>query len=262
MIYSPKDLGCWWDSNYSKAGDGKLAFELGANIVAYATGLKPPQPRLTKVEIARDVKDEPRKRGYLQIAQFDIDKPAPRAARNLLMHLHNYANIDVVPKVKNVSFTSRSLSDYRLLYLHGRKEFKVSKRGLEKLRFNLTHGGLLFADACCGSEKFDKSFRKFAKELFPDAPLERVPVTDFLYSSELNGKAIDTIRCRRKRAGQMLSMPPELEGIKANDRWVLLYSKYDIGCALEKHQASDCRGYDPESALRLATAAVLYALRP
>jgi hypothetical protein len=43
---------------------------------------------------------------------------------------------------------------------------------------------------------------------------------------------------------------------------VLLYSKYDIGCALERHQALDCPGYHPDSAFRIAGAAVLYALRP
>jgi hypothetical protein len=57
-------------------------------------------------------------------------------------------------------------------------------------------------------------------------------------------------------------MPPALEGIKLNNRWVVLYSKYDIGCALEGHQSSDCLGYTPESAKKLAGAAVLYTLRP
>ena len=55
--------------------------------------------------------------------------------------------------------------------------------------------------------------------------------------------------------------PPALEGIKLNGRWVVVYSKYDIGCALENHQSSDCRGHDRASALRLAAAAVLYALK-
>jgi hypothetical protein len=55
---------------------------------------------------------------------------------------------------------------------------------------------------------------------------------------------------------------PFLEGIKLQGRWVLLYSKYDIGCALERHQSADCLGYHPDSALKIAGAAVLYALRP
>jgi hypothetical protein len=42
---------------------------------------------------------------------------------------------------------------------------------------------------------------------------------------------------------------------------VVIYSKYDIGCALEKHAGPDCLGHDPDSALRLARAAVLYLLK-
>ena len=42
---------------------------------------------------------------------------------------------------------------------------------------------------------------------------------------------------------------------------MVIYSKYDVGCALENHQSSDCKGHDHASALRLGTAAVLYALK-
>ena len=66
--------------------------------------------------------------------------------------------------------------------------------------------------------------------------------------------------CRRENGGPMRNIVPYLEGVKINDRWVLLYSKYDIGCALEKHQSTDCLGHDHASALLLAKAAVLYAL--
>ena len=52
-----------------------------------------------------------------------------------------------------------------------------------------------------------------------------------------------------------------LEGIKVDGRWAVIYSRYDIGCALEKNKSSACKGYDPESAMRLATAALLYALK-
>jgi uncharacterized protein DUF4159 len=59
----------------------------------------------------------------------------------------------------------------------------------------------------------------------------------------------------------MRPIRPALEGIRQVDRWVVIYSKYDLGCALEKHPSSDCIGYDHQSALKLAGAAVLYYLR-
>jgi hypothetical protein len=104
-------------------------------------------------------------------------------------------------------------------------------------------------------------------QVFPDQKLEPIPLDDVLYSSELNGQPITTVRCRRERADgtgaapEFGEVPPFLEGIKYNNRWVVIYSKYDLGCALEKHQSSDCLGHDHESALRLAGAVVLYALK-
>jgi hypothetical protein len=53
---------------------------------------------------------------------------------------------------------------------------------------------------------------------------------------------------------------PFLEGIELDGRWAVIYSKWDIGCALERHQGSDCRGYTHESAVKIATNAILYAL--
>ena len=67
---------------------------------------------------------------------------------------------------------------------------------------------------------------------------------------------------RGKPAGaDFRTVAPALEGVKLNGRWVVMYSKYDIGCALEKHQATDCLGHDHASAVLLGKAAVLYALR-
>ena len=83
----------------------------------------------------------------------------------------------------------------------------------------------------------------------------------------MNGTAITTVRCRRETAeaggagGEFREVPPYLEGIRLGNRWAVIYSKYDIGCALEKHPSTDCLGHDHASALKLAGAAVLYALK-
>ena len=54
--------------------------------------------------------------------------------------------------------------------------------------------------------------------------------------------------------------PPFLEGIEIEGRFAIIYSRYDISCALE-HQASlSCDGYVEEDAAKLAINAVLYAM--
>jgi hypothetical protein len=268
LIYSPEDLSCLWESASPDSGRGQLAFRMGANIVAYATGMEPPRPRLTPAELAA-AKDDRRTvpRGYLKAAQLRHGgdwQPAPRAMRNLLSHLHKLAGVDVALKTETLPIYHENLVDFRFLYMHGRGAFSFPDEQLGKLRFNLQSGGLLLADACCGSEAFDKSFRKFVEQLFPGQKLMPIAPTDELLSKELNGAALtaQNIRCRRERGGPMRPVAPFLEGIKIDGRWVVIYSKYDLGCALERHQSSDCLGYDHESALRIGSAAVLYLLRP
>jgi hypothetical protein len=46
-VYSPQGLSAWWEHDQFEEGKGQEAFRLGANIIALATGLKPPRPRLS-----------------------------------------------------------------------------------------------------------------------------------------------------------------------------------------------------------------------
>jgi hypothetical protein len=271
LIYSPVDFSCLWEANKDDKGDGQLAFRLAGNIVAYATGMEPPKPRLTRMELIVDDADEAKiPRGYLKVAQVEHEgdwQPAPNAMRNLMGHLREKRGLDVALKTKAIKPTATNLTDYKFLYMHGRKEFTLSAVAVQNLRTNLETGAVLFADACCGKKAFDQSFRDLAAKLFPDKKLEVIPVSDDLFRSEdLNGTPIKTVRCRREVAGgdqtgDFREVAPYLEGIKYQNRWVVIYSKYDIGCALERHQSPDCLGHDHDSALRLGTAAVMYALK-
>lgn len=270
MLYSPQDLSCYWESNRDD-GNSKLAFRLGANIVAYATGKAPPLPRLTQVELVSAGKDvkPPRSRGAFDVVQFQQPGsgwyPAKKAIPTLMAHVHKVMGLDVKVKPSQMSISSGDVSTAKFFYMHGKNKFFVEDEKLANLRFTLEHGGLLLADACCGDEVFDKSFRKFAEQLFPKEKLVRVPVDDRLFGAKLNGEVLSAntgIVCRVKKGAKPLPMDPYLEGIQVNGRWVLLYSKYDIGCALERGTSSDCVGYDHDSALRIATAAVRYNVRP
>jgi hypothetical protein len=268
VVYCPQDLSCWWESNQYDKGDGQRAFKLGANVIAYATGLEAPRPRLTRVAVNRDDAAEV-KRGYFTVAQLEHDggRPAATALRNLLSELRdpNKAGIDVDVRAKDVQVNSPAVADYRFLFMHGKNGFAFEANELKHLRFNLETGGTLLADACCGSKAFDESFRQFIRAMWHDKPeikLEPIPLSDELYSEALNGSRITKVRCRtEKTEGKLTEVDPFLEGVKINGRWVVVYSKYDIGCALEKHQSPECLGHDYDSAVLLGRAVVLYAMK-
>jgi hypothetical protein len=279
MIYSPAALAGYWeagpnstDPEFRNKERGLKAFRLGANILAYATGLEPPRPRLTRLAIAAEGEPVRVKRGFLQVAQLMHSgdaQPAPQAMRNLMSEARK-AGLDVALTTARVPLTGEDVLEYRFLYMHGRKAFTYDKAALKDLRFCLKSGGLLLADACCGSKAFDAEFRnKFMPALWAKdkLKLEPIPPGDELFGAELNGGTpIRTVRCRRwgadgKVERELRDLPPALEGVKYKGRWVVIYSRYDIGCALERHKSPDCAGHDHDSAMRLARAAVLYALK-
>jgi Domain of unknown function (DUF4159) len=284
VMYSPKPLAGYWEANDRTSEQGKAAFQLGANIIAYATGLEPPQPRLTEVALVRDdVSPTKPKRGYLEVGQLAYDgdwKPAPRAMRFLMEEVRK-TGLDVHLTTAQVRFSEsavlktgesappiRKISDGLFFYLHGRTDFKPGKQHLKDLRYRLEGGATLLADACCGEKAFDAAFRRMMDEMWDKKlKLEPIPLTDELFSEELNGAKVQKVRCRRegidgkRGTPEYQSVAPALEGIKYNGRWVVIYSRYDLGCALEKHPAGDCLGHDYPSAVQLARAAVLYALK-
>jgi Domain of unknown function (DUF4159) len=273
VIYCPVAVSGYWEANDFQSEKGRKAFELAANVIAYATGLEPPRQKLDAPEIVEE-KKAPIRRGFFKAAQLRHDgdwQPAPKAIHNLMAEARN-TGLDVVLDPKEIHPSAEAVVDYRFLYMHGRNAFAYKPSELEHLRFDLEeNGGLLFADACCGSRPFDEAFRKFMEELWADRKdkpkLEPILPDDELYGAELNGKAIDYVMCRRetpdgKGADQEFKkVKPSLEGVKLNGRWVVIYSRYDIGCALEHHPTPGCLGHDYSSAVALGKAAVLYALK-
>ncbi|HEV2949188.1 MAG TPA: DUF4159 domain-containing protein [Gemmataceae bacterium] len=264
VVFSPRDMSCHWESNRLKDERTLEAFRLGGNIIAYASGMELPKPRLTPADVVR--KDDDRKvpRGFLKVAQLkygDDWKPAPNAMKNLTAYLADRPRLDVGVEKDPVTPGSPRVLEYKFLYMHGRRGFEISDAGLDNLRAALQTGGLLFADACCGKKEFDAGFREFVKKLFPNEKLERIPPEDELFSQDINDNALTSVRCRRERGAAFREVAPELEGIKFKSRWVVIYSRYDVGCALEKHQSTDCLGHDYDSALKIGAAAVLYALK-
>ena len=278
VIFCPQPLaGFWEEARFMPTGNlppvnrGELAYRFAGNVIAYATGLEMPKPRLTQVALTDRSESKDVTRHALKLAQVKHDgdwKPAPQAMRILANHLLDQYKLQVASMNELEEVRPARLDDlmqYKFMYMHGRREFNFDPEEIVNIRSNLRTGATLFADACCGSKEYDKAFRAFMAKLYPDKKLERIPLDDFLFSEKLNGQAITSVKCRRDKADggaatEFEEMAPELEGIKVDGRWAVIYSRYDIGCALEKAKSSACRGHDHESAKRLGAAAVLYSL--
>ncbi len=280
VIYAPEDLGCLW--GYWRRHDppkrnpqlkAKIirAMQIGVNVAAYATGREPPKSLDAPKKRGELVELDDIERGLLQVAQLKHTgqwNAAPRALRNLLMALNETVGLAASPKPRDLTAADPNLFQYPLLYLHGRTRFSMSAEERKQLAEHLTRGGVLFADSCCGSTPFDRSFREVMTLLFPEHPLTPIPVTHEIFSEDVGH---DVRRVRRRSlestdpkapiAVSVREVEPLLEGIEIDGRLVVIYSKYDISCALERQATLSCEGYIPEDAVKLATNIVLYAMQ-
>ncbi len=287
-IFSPSPLAGYWEERRFIPADGRdpknrgeKAFCLSRNIIAYATGMELPKPKLTKtILVTPDSGIARSKFRALQlkyISDASVQQPpASDALRNLMAYLGQHAKLDVALTSEVLQPSDDKLTKYKFMYLHGRKPVTFTPDESDNIKANLQTGGLLLADAACNEIKqwraFDQSFRDAMLKMFPDQKLMTIPITadgkePLAKIASQAGINLGSVRCRRENAEgtgaekELRSYPVMLEGIKIDGRWVVIYSKYDIGCAIEGHKSADCLGHDKESALRIASAIVLYSLR-
>jgi hypothetical protein len=279
FVYSPQDHSCLWDKwSFQPVPKRTPQFNavllrsmrVGVNVVAYATGREPYDKLDAPQEEAAGGAQDKIERGLLQVAKLrhtgDWDA-APRALHNVLLALNQASGRLASTHQKNLVPSDENLRSYPLAYLHGRSTFRFSPREIAKLREYLNGGAVLFADACCGSPQFDQSFRELVRQLFPDQKLERIPITHELFSQGI-GFDIRKVKRRIPQSGNLTDPldptlregEPFLEGIQIKGRYCVIYSKYDLSCAIERQASVACAGYDHRDAVRIAVNVIRYAL--
>ena len=259
VFFSPEDLSCKWE--HAREPESTLAMQVGMNIVAYATGPTELKDKLEERKLLQEYDDDEIRRNFLQLAKIKHNgdwNPAPRAIRNLMGELREKIRIDVIAQQREIDAVDPNLLKYPLAYMHGRGAFSLSPQEKDALGRYFAVGGVLFADACCGSPAFDKSFRQLVADLFPDSPMEPIPADHEIYSRAI-GYDIAQVEYGAAAGGGV--RPPALEGVTVDGRYAIVYTRFDIGCALERQKSSDCKGYTPEAAEKIATNIVLYSLQ-
>jgi hypothetical protein len=127
---------------------------------------------------------------------------------------------------------------------------------------------VLFADSICSSKDFTEAFRREMKLVLPESKLDRIPVKHPLFTPELGGDDLRRVSRRQPDArpkggplkSQVREVEPYLEGIQLGDRYAVIFSPYDLSCALESHDTLECEGYTRQDAARIGLNVLLYSL--
>jgi len=262
VIFSPCDLTCGWDGHEHPRGTRVVidqARQLGANLVTYLLGTYQLGRFLSSTKVYHEA-SAPSRDDFVfaqLIHEGDWD-PDPSAVHNLLKYARDNSTLEVKFKRQNVRLTDPQAATYPLLYMTGHREFHWSAEEAGRLQRYLAAGGMLLADACCGRMSFDLAFRREIAKVFPDQKLERLPLDHSLYHCHHDISRVDYTPRVREDFGSLSA--PELEGITADGRLLVAYSRFDLGNGWEQFPHAYSYGLKDASALKLGTNAIVHAI--
>jgi hypothetical protein len=242
---------------------------IGINVLAYATNRELKYKEDVPAVVEKGSQTDTIERAKLYIAKAKHSggwNVAPAALPNLQRALNKELGILVPTDQREVALSDPRLFDYHMVFMHGRNEFKLSDAERKQLRTFVERGGMILADAVCASPAFDRAFRREIAPLFPESPLERISSDHALFTTHYGGFDLKQVTRRDPQRGQgraeasLRKVEPELEGIKIDGHYRVIYSPYDLSCALEYHESLDCRGYTRDDAARIGINVVLYSL--
>jgi hypothetical protein len=281
VVYCPTNLSCYWELSaegreldvpeaVKKTIEARV--QIGQNIVAYATNRalkeKLDRPNIasadnTVTEESRDVLVIPK----LQHGGGSDD--APNSLGNLMRYVRQEVELRALAEHRVIPATAANLREYPILFAHGRRSFRWNAAERKALADYVANGGFLFADAICASPDFATSFRGEMVAIFPEQKLDRIPNNHPLFSSEFGGFDLSRVTLNdplMRQEGQRLDArrtqtAPLLEGLQVNGRYAVVFSPYDISCALESSSTLECKGYIKADAAKLGTNIILFALQ-
>ena len=280
VIYCPRNLSCLWAlrqpsrfATYPPAVQNEIqsVIDLGVNVLTYATN-RELKEKLDRPQIVTGEDADRRSRDALSIPKLAHGGGADDASAawpNILQVFEDQLELRVDTKNFLISADDpENLARYPLLFMHGRRGFQFTDAERENLKQFFDNGGFLFADAICASEPFANAFRREMELIFPDGRLQPIPADHPMFSRTYRGFDLSSVTLTTPfRAGdgqvnvRREQAPPQLEGIEVDGRFIVVFSPYDISCAMENAVSTECKGYPKQDAARIAVNVLLYAVQ-
>lgn len=190
---------------------------------------------------------------------IDGDADAQRVTERLAWEVRKRTSVEPILEPGRARLDKSSLFRSPFLYWRGRDDFPpLSEEAVEGLRKFVHRGGfILIDDASAGGEEFDRAIRRELLRAFPAAPLKPIDSNHTIYHS---------FYLLSRPVGRVQG-PAFLEGVTYGDRMAIVYSRHDLGGALERdklgawsHAVVPGGEGQRERAIRLGVNLVLYSL--
>lgn len=234
-------------------------FQVGLNVYLYATDKSGPASRLETPEIALEPTEIQR---TIRVARIQYDGAwdvEPYGWTRVRAYMNNTCATRVLV-TSGVTFDSLDFKDFRVAYISGTAAFELSAKEQAGLRSFLTSGGTLLADGACSARPFLESLEKQLSAALKLEPKYLDPESFIISGEGIPGaQRLTGLTYRRSTRTDQGRDGPLLKGYDIGRRLAVIYSPIDISAALLGTPVYDCRGYAPESALRVLRNMLLYA---
>ena len=276
VVFCPKNLSCYWalgqrdvvdnpDVNPALRNRIRYTQQLGVNVIAYATGreLKEKGETPTVVENKAQLLSD-RSLVYPKLNHSGGADDAPNAWKRILEDIRQVSGLEINTQKKMIDPSLEQLVDYPFIFMHGRNQFSFSEDQRAAIRKYLENGGMIFAESICASEAFTNSFRNEIRAILGPGALGEIPADHELWNDPRYGPVLDSVKLRIKDdAGEFKETltAPTMEGVVFQGRMAVIFSPYDLSCAMENTTVSNCNGYVREDALQIASNIIFYSLR-
>ncbi|MCC7191247.1 MAG: DUF4159 domain-containing protein [Phycisphaeraceae bacterium] len=267
LVFSPHDLSCGWDmhthtiegNTYIESEDG---LKIGANFMAYATATRDMSVSTAAAKGFVDV--DAAKTDKFRVGQIVHEgdwNPDPVGLQNLLDTVGQTTALKISFATEPVTVDADKLSKFPFVYMTGHEDFVWSDGQVAAMRQYLQNGGFLFADACCGRQKFDFAFRReMAKVLKGEAGLAALPGNHPLYQIQNKIKTVGYTEATAARYNGKVGDLPRLEGASIGGRLAVVYSPISLNVGWRLRSVPYAVAYQPKSALDLGVNTVMYAV--
>lgn len=258
LLLSSEDVAAAW--NRYRVGGGARELRLGCNVYLYATDKTTIRSRLKSATLDRRPTVGQRKIEVVRIrheAGWDVE---PFGWERLAAYMDNEVGVRLVP-VAGITLDSPLLQDFRVAHITGTGALTLSAAERAGLRRFLTGGGTLLADAAGGAPEFMRSLEEQLTALLHVEPRSLPADSPILTGKGLPGAvALDAVGYRRAlRRPDPSRRLPALRAYLLGERAAVICSPLDISVGLLGTPVYECRGYDPDSALRVMRNLLLYA---
>lgn len=256
-----------WQENNTDADAFKLAMnllfytiDLGELDGKYATYL-PNTPAVPQRDATLSVARVRFNSGENMVHDWDVGKLAWQRYAPYLRHTTGCSLTEVEP----VALDPAKIPEANLLHVSGRGRFSLSPEEQTAMKKYVETGGTILVDAYAGSDLFADSAKQQLTAIFGE--LEPLPNSHELVAGGFSGGNLLTKGIRYKlagsralRAADLSTREQHLQVVFHEGRPAVIFSDLDLTSAVSGIRVFECKGYKPDTAMKIVGNLATYLL--